>query len=88
VLNLIKSNSISSLEKQLAEKQAKLGQLRTQFSEVRQRADELGDQVSTALVDDAANLGSLEGQLHSAESRLRSTQAAIAKVEGEATNLE
>ena len=55
------------------DKQAKLGQLRNQFSEVRQRADELGDLVAAALVDDAGNLGSLEGQLFSVESRLRST---------------
>jgi hypothetical protein len=85
---LVKSNSISSLEKQLADKQAKLGQLRNQFSEVRQRADELGDAVAAALVDDAANLGSLEAQLHAAESRLRSIQAATAKVDGEVASLE
>lgn len=88
MLNLIKSNSVASLEKQLADKQTKLGQLRAQYGEVRQRADELGDQVAAALVDDASNLGSLEGQLHAAESRLRSTQAAIAKVEGEVAVLD
>jgi DNA repair exonuclease SbcCD ATPase subunit len=88
VLNLIKSNSIASLEKQVADKLAKLGQLRAQYGEVRQRADELGDLVSSALVDEASNLQSLEGQLFAAESRLRSTQAAIAKVEGEVANLE
>jgi hypothetical protein len=83
MLSIIKSNSISGLEKQLADKQSKLGQLRNQFSEVRQRADELGDLVAAALVDEAANLASLEGDLFAAESRLRSTQAAIAKDEGE-----
>jgi DNA repair exonuclease SbcCD ATPase subunit len=88
VLNLIKSNSIASLEKQVADKLAKLGQLRAQYGEVRQRADELGDLVSSALVDEASNLQSLEGQLFAAESRLRSTQAAIAKVEGEVADLE
>ena len=88
MLSIIKSNSIASLEKQLADKQSKLAQLRNQFSEVRQRADELGDLVAAALVDEAANLASLESQLFAAESRLRSTQAAIAKVEGEVANLE
>jgi hypothetical protein len=88
MLSIIKSNSIASLEKQLADKQSKLAQLRNQFSEVRQRADGLGDLVSSALVDEASNLQSLEGQLFAAESRLRSTQAAIAKVEGEVTTLE
>ena len=88
MLNLIKSNSISSLEKQLADKQTKLRQLRAQFGEVRQRADELGDLVAAALVDEAANLASLETQLFAAESRLRSTTAAIAKVEGEVATLE
>ena len=42
----------------------------------------------SALVDEASNLQSLEGQLHAAESRLRSTAAAIAKVEGEVATLE
>ena len=88
MLSIIKSNSISGLEKQLADKQTKLSQLRNQFGEVRQRTDELGDQVAAALVDEAANLASFESQLHAAESRLRSTQAAIAKVEGEVTVLE
>ena len=88
MLNLIKSGSIASLEKQLADKQSKLGQLRAQYGEMRQRVDELGDLVSSALVDEASNLQSLEGQLHAAESRLRSTAAAIAKVEGEVATFE
>ena len=88
MLNLVKSNSIAGLEKQLADKQTKLGELRAQYGEVRQRTDELCDLVAAALVDDASNLGSLEGQLHAAESRLRSTQAAIAKVEGEVGDIE
>ena len=88
MLNLVSKNSISSLEKQLADRQTKLGQLRNQFSEVRQRTDELGDQVAAALVDDASNLQSLEGQLFAAESRSRSTTAAITKVEGEVASLE
>ena len=67
MLSIIKSNSITSLEKQLADKQTKLGQLRTQYGEVRQRADELGDLVAAALVDEASNLQSLEGQLFAAE---------------------
>jgi hypothetical protein len=87
MLNLVKSNSVAGLEKQLADKQAKLAQLRSQYGEVRTRADELGDAVAAALVDDAANLQSLEGQLFAAESRLRSTQAAIAKVDAEVSNL-
>jgi hypothetical protein len=88
VLNILKSNSIPSLEKQLADKQAKLAHLRGQYAEIRQRVDDLGDQVSSALVDGHTNLDSLETQLLSAESRLRSTSAAIAKVENEIAQLE
>lgn len=88
MITLLKSNSIPGLEKQLADKQAKLSQLRGQYGEGRQRVDDLGDQVSSALVDGSANLESLETQLLSAESWLRSTSAAIAKVEGEIVQLE
>ena len=41
MLNLVKSNSVTGLEKQLADRQADFAQLRTQFGEVRQRVDEL-----------------------------------------------
>ena len=88
MLNILKSNSIPSLEKQLADKQAKLAHLRGQYGEGRLRVDDLGDHVSSALVDGHANLDSLETQLLSAESRLRTTGAAIAKVESEVVQLE